>query len=93
MQVIQQIFPFMMLFFFNKFASGLSLYYLAANVISMGQMVAIKAFFIDEDKIRQKIDANKAKPKKKSSFQERLEKMQQDQVAKTKEIKGKKGRS
>ena len=43
MKVIQQFFPFMMLFFFNKFAAGLSLYYLAANVVSMGQMVAHQA--------------------------------------------------
>ena len=87
MKVIQQIFPFMMLFFFNRFASGLSLYYLAANVISMGQMLAIKAFLIDEDKIREKIEENKAKPKKKSGFQERLEQMQKEQLTKTKEIK------
>jgi YidC/Oxa1 family membrane protein insertase len=87
MKVIQQMFPFMMLFFFNRFASGLSLYYLAANVISMGQMLAIKAFLIDEGKIRDKIEENKAKPKKKSGFQERLEQMQKEQAAKTKEIK------
>ncbi|MDA8771762.1 membrane protein insertase YidC [Flavobacteriales bacterium] len=93
MKVIQQMFPFMMLFFFNRFASGLSLYYLAANIISMGQMLAIKAFLIDEDKIRAKIEENKAKPKKKSGFQERLEQMQKEQAAKTKDIKeAKKGR-
>jgi len=90
MKVIQQIFPFMMLFFFNQFASGLSLYYLTANVISMGQMLLIKQFLIDEDKIRAKIDANKAKPKKKSSFQERLEQIQKEQNLKTKELKAKK---
>lgn len=93
MKVIQQMFPFMMLFFFNRFASGLSLYYLAANIISMGQMLAIKAFLIDEDKIRAKIEENKAKPKKKSGFQERLEQMQKEQAAKSKDIKeAKKGR-
>jgi YidC/Oxa1 family membrane protein insertase len=90
MKVIQQMFPFMMLFFFNKFASGLSLYYLAANVVSMGQMLVIKQFLIDEDKIRERIEENKAKPRKKSSFQERLEQMQKEQAAKTKEIKAKK---
>lgn len=90
MKVIQQIFPFMMLFFFNQFASGLSLYYLTANVISIGQMVLIKSLLIDEDKIRAQIDENKAKPRKKSSFQERLEKLQREQLEKTKEIKGKK---
>ena len=90
MKVIQQMFPFMMLFFFNKFASGLSLYYLAANVVSMGQMLFIKQFLVDDEKIRAKIEENKAKPRKKSSFQERLEQMQKEQAAKTKEIKAKK---
>jgi YidC/Oxa1 family membrane protein insertase len=91
MKVIQQIFPFMMLFFFNRYASGLSLYYFAANVISLGQMVAIKAWFIDEGKIRETIEANKARPKKKKSgFQARLEQMQKEQAAKTKDIQSKK---
>ena len=90
MKVIQQMFPFMMLFFFNKFASGLSLYYFAANVVSLGQMLVIKQFLIDEDKIRERIEENKAKPRKKSSFQERLEQMQKEQAAKTKEIKANK---
>lgn len=87
MQIIQQIFPFMMLIFFNGFAAGLSLYYLVANVISIGQMYAIKALFIDEEKIRAQIDANKATPKKKSSFQQRLEEMQAEQQRKAKELK------
>ena len=90
MQVIQQIFPFMMLFFFNRFAAGLSLYYLAANVISIGQMYALKHFVIDEDKIREKIEAKKAQPKKKSSFQERLEQMQKEQQKRTQEIQTRK---
>lgn len=90
MKVIQQMFPFMMLFFFNKFASGLSLYYLAANVVSMGQMLFIKQFLVDDEKIRAKIEENKAKPRKKSSFQERLEQIQKEQAAKTKEIKANK---
>lgn len=90
MKVIQQMFPFMMLFFFNKFASGLSLYYLAANVVSMGQMLFIKQFLVDDEKIRANIEENKAKPRKKSSFQERLEQMQKEQAAKTKEIKANK---
>ncbi len=90
MKVIQQMFPFMMLFFFNKFASGLSLYYLTANIVSMGQMLVIKQFLIDEEKIRDRIEQNKAKPRKKSSFQERLEQIQKEQAAKTKDIKKKK---
>ena len=69
--------PIMMLFFFNNYASGLSYYYFLANVISMGQMLAIKHWFVDEDKIHKKIQLNKARPQsqKKSKFQKRLEDM------------------
>ncbi|PCJ80499.1 MAG: membrane protein insertase YidC [Bacteroidetes bacterium] len=87
MKVIQNFIPFTMLFFFNKFASGLSLYYLAANLVSIGQMLIIKRYFINEDKILAKIDANVKNPKKKSAFQERLAEMQKEQVKKTKDLK------
>ena len=92
MKVIQNFIPFTMLFFFNKFASGLSLYYLAANLVSIGQMLIIKRYFIDEDKILAQIDKNVKNPKKKSAFQERLAEMQKEQVKKTKEIKAAKTR-
>ncbi|NEN22887.1 membrane protein insertase YidC [Cryomorpha ignava] len=77
MKVIMYIFPFMMLFFFNGFASGLSYYYFLANVISIFQMIAIKKFFIDEDKIKLQIAENKKKKGKKgkSKFQRKLEDM------------------
>ncbi len=76
MKMIMYIFPFMMLFFFNKFASGLSYYYLLANLFSMGQMYVIKNYVIDNDKIRAQIASNKKKPAKpKSKFQKRLEDM------------------
>ncbi|MEQ8522566.1 MAG: hypothetical protein RIC15_10485 [Vicingaceae bacterium] len=43
----------------------------------MGQMLAIKNWIIDEDKIHAQIQMNKAKPQsqKKSRFQKRLEEM------------------
>jgi YidC/Oxa1 family membrane protein insertase len=82
MKVMMYIFPFMMLFFFNKFASGLSLYYLAGNLISMGMMWGIKTYMVDEDKIRQKIENNKKKPVKKSKFQQRLEDMAKQKAKK-----------
>jgi YidC/Oxa1 family membrane protein insertase len=77
MKVIMYIFPFMMLFFFNSFASGLSYYYFLANLISLIQMFLIKKFLIDEDKIKAKIDENKKKRGKmgKSKFQKKLEEM------------------
>ncbi|MCZ4409404.1 membrane protein insertase YidC [Cryomorphaceae bacterium 1068] len=77
MKVIMYIFPFMMLFFFNSFASGLSYYYFLANMFSIAQMLVIKNFFIDEDKIHAKIQENKKKKanKGKSRFQKKLEDM------------------
>ena len=73
MKTIMTIFPIMMIFIFNSFASGLSYYYLLANLFSIGQMFVIKNLIIDEDKIRKQIKANQKKPVKKSSFQKRLE--------------------
>ncbi len=92
MKMIQNFIPFTMLFFFNKFAAGLSLYYLAANLVSIGQMLIIKRYFIDEDKILAEIDENVKNPKKKSAFQERLAEMQKEQQNKTKELKASKGK-
>ncbi len=91
MKVIMNIFPVMMLFFFNKFASGLSLYYFLANVFSIGQMLIIKNYIINEDSIRTKIEANKQRaPKKKSAFAQRLEDMQKEQKKKITQQKKKK---
>ena len=92
MKMIQNFIPFTMLFFFNKFAAGLSLYYLAANLVSIGQMLIIKRYFINEDKILAEIDENVKNPKKKSAFQERLAEMQKEQQKKTKELKASKGK-
>ncbi|MGK7369650.1 MAG: membrane protein insertase YidC [Candidatus Halalkalibacterium sp. M3_1C_030] len=41
MKAMQYIFPVMMLFIFNNFAAGLSLYYLIYNVVSIGQQLLI----------------------------------------------------
>jgi YidC/Oxa1 family membrane protein insertase len=82
MNVMMNIFTFMMLFFFNSMPSGLTMYYFVANVMSIGQMWAIRKYFINEDEIRAKIDDNKQKPVKKSSFQQRLEEMQNAQKRK-----------
>ncbi len=74
MKTMMYLMPIMFLGFFNSYASGLSYYYLLANLITFGQMFVIRRS-IDEDKIRQKILANKKKPVKKSNFQKRLEDM------------------
>lgn len=86
MKVIMYIFPFMMLFFFNSFASSLSYYYFLANLTSLLQMWFIKRFMIDEDKIRAKIAENKKKRGKmgKSKFQQKLEEMAKQRGLNTK---------
>ncbi len=79
MTVMMNLFTVMMLFFFNGQPSGLSLYYFMANMVSIAQMWAIKKYFIDENAIRAKIEANKKKPQTKSSFMQRLEDAQKAQ--------------
>ncbi|MCX6257993.1 MAG: membrane protein insertase YidC [Bacteroidia bacterium] len=74
MKWMMYFFPVMMLFWFNSYASGLSYYYLLANLMSFGQMAIIKRF-VDDDEIMRRIHENKKKPVKKSNFQARLEKM------------------
>lgn len=85
MKVIMYIFPFMMIFFFNNYSAGLSYYYFISTLSSILIMVAIKQFFVDEEKLKAKMAAKKqaavAKgPKGKSKFQERLEQMQKAQI-------------
>lgn len=67
--------PIMMLFFFNNYASGLSLYYFISNLITIGIMLVIKNYILDEDKIHAKIQENKKKPKKQSKFQKKMQEM------------------
>ena len=82
--------PIMMLFFFNNYASGLSLYYFVSNLITIGIMLVIKNYIIDEDKIHAKIQENKKKPKKENRFQRKMKEMM-DQAEKQKQAqKGKK---
>lgn len=86
MKVIMYIFPVMMIFFFNNYAAGLSYYYFISTLMSILIMMAIKQFFVDEDKLKAKMAARKATAsaspggkKTKSKFQERLEQMQKAQ--------------
>ncbi len=67
--------PVMMLFFFNNYASGLSLYYFVSNLITIFIMLVIKNYIIDEQRIHLQIQENKKKPKKQSRFQRKMEEM------------------
>jgi YidC/Oxa1 family membrane protein insertase len=75
MKTMMYIMPVMFLGIFNNYASGLSYYYLLANLFTFAQMYVIRQT-IDEEKILKQIQLNKTKPvKKKSGFQKRLEEM------------------
>jgi len=87
MNLIMYMMPFMMLFFFNSYSSGLSYYYFCGNMMNIGIMWGIKNYMIDEDKIKAQLAENKKKPKKKSKFKQKMDEMvkqQQELQAKNK---------
>ncbi|MFC7358184.1 membrane protein insertase YidC [Jejudonia soesokkakensis] len=75
MKFLMYLSPLFMLVFFNQYASGLSLYYFTSNLITIGIMLVIKNFIIDEEKIKAKIAVNKKKPKKQNKFQRKMAEM------------------
>jgi YidC/Oxa1 family membrane protein insertase len=89
MKFLMYLSPLFMLVFFNNYASGLSLYYFVSNLITIGIMLVIKKFIIDEDKIHAKIQVTKAKPKKQNRFQQKMANMmeQAEQQKKTQKKK------
>ena len=89
MKFIMYLSPLLMLFFFNNYASGLSLYYFTSNMITIGIMLVIKYVIIDEDKIHAKIQENKKKPKKQNRFTRKMQEMM-EQAEQQQKQKGKK---
>ena len=73
------IFPFILLFIFNKLPSGLTWYYTVSNLITLLLQFVIQTYIIDHDKILAKMEVNRKKPKTKTKWQEKLEQMQQQQ--------------
>ena len=88
MKVIMYLMPLMMLFFFNNYSSGLSLYYFVSNLLTIILMLVIKNYIIDNDKILQKIEENKNKPRKPGGFAARLQKAMEDAEKQKKSRKG-----
>jgi len=78
MKIMIYISPLMMLFFFNNFAAGLSLYYFISNAITIGIMLIIKNYIIDNDKIHAQIQENKTKPKTMNRFQRKMQEMMEE---------------
>ena len=78
MKYIMYLMPVMMLFFFNNYASGFSLYYFVSNVLMIGIMLVIKNVIIDQDKIHAQIEENKKKPKKQNRFQRKMSELMEE---------------
>jgi YidC/Oxa1 family membrane protein insertase len=89
MKYMQYLMPVMFMFFFNTFASGLTLYLCFSNILNITQTVATKAWFINHDKIKEELEANRKKPKKTTGFRARLEQAMKE-AEKTQDQKKKK---
>ena len=82
MKIMIYVSPIMMLFFFNSYGAGLSLYNFISNLITIGIMIVIKRYFIDSDKIHAQIQENKLKePKKQGKFQKKLQEVMEQAEA------------
>lgn len=80
MKTMMYIMPVTFLFVLNDFSAGLTYYYFLANVITFAQNFLFKRM-INEAEVLKKLEAKKAKPKKKSKWQQRIEEMQKAQQA------------
>lgn len=89
MKLMQYVTPFMFLFMFNSFSAALSYYYFLFNFLSIVQTYVLKKFFINEDALRAEIEFNKKQPKKKSSWQNRMDQMMEQKKLVQEKQKGK----
>ena len=79
MKYMQYTMPVFFMFFFNNFASGLTLYLCFSNILNIGQTLVTKEFLIDKEKIKAQLEINKAKPKKTTGFRARLDQAMKEQ--------------
>ncbi len=79
MKWMQYLMPVMFMFFFNSFASGLTLYLCFSNILNIAQTIVTKRYLIDNDKILAKLEENKNKGPKPGGFRERLEQAMKEQ--------------
>lgn len=79
MKYMQYTMPVFFMFFFNNFASGLTLYLCFSNILNIGQTLVTKEFLIDKEKIKAQLELNKSKPKKQSGFRARLDAAMKEQ--------------
>jgi YidC/Oxa1 family membrane protein insertase len=87
MKMMMYVMPLFMLVFLNSYPAGLNYYYFISTLITIVQTIAFR-FFLNENKLLDKLEANKKKVKpvkKKSGFMARLEEAQRKQQAMLKE--------
>ncbi len=86
MKWMMYLMPIFFMVFFNNYASGLSYYYFVSLLITIVQTTLFR-LFIDDKKILEELNrkANSREKPKKSSFMERLEKMQREQQRRLRE--------
>ncbi|RLZ12744.1 membrane protein insertase YidC [Faecalibacter macacae] len=75
MKYMMYIMPVFFFVFLNNYASGLSWYYLVSNALNVFIVLYIKKVMINESKVHQILEANKAKPKKEGKFASRMQDM------------------
>lgn len=78
MKWMMYLMPVIFLFLLNDYPSGLTYYYFLSLLITILLTIGFR-YMIDEQKVLAKLEANKAKPKKKSGFMARLEEAQRIQ--------------
>ncbi|MEJ8755655.1 membrane protein insertase YidC [Pontibacter sp. H259] len=77
MKFYSYLMPVIFMFVLNSFPAGLSFYYFVSNMVTFGQQAVIRKF-VDEGKVRAKLEDNKEKRKDKKktagpSFTERMQ--------------------
>lgn len=92
MKYMPYIFPFMMLFFFNRLPAALTWYYTVSNTLTLILQFIIQKYIINHDQILAKLQEARTKPKKQSKWQERYGQVMESQkkIQDMKEKTGKK---
>lgn len=79
MKYMPYIFPFVLLFIFNRLPAALTWYYTVSNIITLGIQFVIQNYIINHDKILQEIQIKRKTPKQKSKWQERFSQTMEQQ--------------
>ncbi len=73
MKYMPYIFPFVLLFIFNRLPAALTWYYTVSNIITLLIQFVIQNYIINHDKILAEIQLKRKQPKQQSKWQERLQ--------------------